>query len=137
MIIDPPSEVGALKLMVTRPSPAVAIPMTGALGTVDGVTLFDAAEEAPVPTALDAATMQVTALPFANPETVIGDATPELLRVPQVAVYPVMVLPPLVEGGEKPTVTCVLLAVAMPIVGAPGTVAGTTMFEGADVALVP
>ncbi len=39
--------------------PAVAVPMVGAPGTVAGVTVFDAADAAPVPMALVAVTVKV------------------------------------------------------------------------------
>ena len=58
-----------------------------AVGVVDaGVTLFDTADEALFPTAFVASTVQVTAVPFVRPVTVIGEAGAEVLRVPQVAV---------------------------------------------------
>ena len=40
-------------------------------------------------------------------------------------------------GGENETLACALLAVAVPIVGAFGTVAGVTVFDGADGVLLP
>jgi hypothetical protein len=43
----------------------------------------------------------------------------------------------LLAGGVKLTVACVLPRVAVPIVGAPGTVAGVTLFEAAEGAPVP
>ena len=46
-------------------------------------------------------------------------------------------LPPFEAGGEKVTVACALPAVAVPIVGAPGTVAGVTLFEAAEAGPVP
>ena len=48
--------------------------------------------------------------------------------------------PPLLAGGVKVTLACVLPAVAVPIVGAPGAVvagAGVTLFDAADAAPVP
>jgi hypothetical protein len=51
--------------------PAVAVPIVGALGTVAGITPFDAAEAGPVPTALVAVTVKVYAVPLASPLTVI------------------------------------------------------------------
>ena len=51
--------------------PAVAVPMLGAPGTVAGVTLFEAAEAAPVPTALVAVTVKVYAVPLERPVTVM------------------------------------------------------------------
>lgn len=40
--------------------------------------------------------------------------------------------PPFDAGGVKVTVACPMPAVAVPIVGAPGTAAGVTLLEGAD-----
>ena len=45
--------------------------------------------------------------------------------------------PPLLAGGVKVTVACALPAVAVPIVGAPGSVAGVTLLEAADAGPVP
>ena len=55
----------------------------------------------------------------------------------QLAVYPVTGLPPLSVGGSKAIVTLATPPVALSIVGAPGTVAGTTAFDAADAKLVP
>jgi hypothetical protein len=46
-------------------------------------------------------------------------------------------LPPLEVGGVKLTFACALPAVAVPMVGAPGTVLGVTLFDIADAGLVP
>ena len=54
-----------------------------------------------------------------------------------VAVYDVMAEPPLLAGAVNVTVACALPAVAVPIVGAPGTVAGVTLFEAAEAGPVP
>ena len=59
MIAEPPVFVGAVKVTVAWALPAVAVPMVGAPGMATGVTLFDAAEAAPVPTALAAVTLKV------------------------------------------------------------------------------
>jgi hypothetical protein len=48
-----------------------------------------------------------------------------------------MGLPPFEAGGEKLTVAWALPAVAVPIVGAPGTVAGVTLFEGFEAGPAP
>ena len=48
-----------------------------------------------------------------------------------------MAEPPLLAGALNVTVACALPAVAVPIVGAPGTVAGVTLLEAADAAPVP
>ena len=45
--------------------------------------------------------------------------------------------PPLLAGAVKPTVALAFPAVAAPIVGAPGTVAGVTLLEAADAAPAP
>ena len=58
----------------------------GADGTVIGVTLFDAAEGALTPTAVVAVTVKVYAVPFVNPETIIGLAAPLALCPPGLAV---------------------------------------------------
>jgi hypothetical protein len=56
---EPPLEAGAVKVTVAWVLPPVAVPMVGAPGTVAGVTLFEAAEAALVPTALVAFTVKV------------------------------------------------------------------------------
>ena len=48
-----------------------------------------------------------------------------------------MALPPLLAGGVNVTLACVLPAVAVAPVGAPGRVAGVTLFDGRDAALEP
>jgi hypothetical protein len=55
---------------VTCPLPAVALTAVGAPGVADGVTLFEAAEGAPVPMKLVAATVNVYAVPLVRPVTV-------------------------------------------------------------------
>ena len=54
-----------------------------------------------------------------------------------VTVYDVIGEPPFEAGGVKVTVACALPAVAMPIVGGPGTAAGVTLFEGPEAGPVP
>jgi hypothetical protein len=48
-----------------------------------------------------------------------------------------MTLPPLLTGAVKLTLACVLPAVAVAAVGAPGTVAGVTLFDGVEGRLEP
>jgi hypothetical protein len=48
-----------------------------------------------------------------------------------------MAPPPFEAGGEKLTAACALPAVAVTLVGAPGTVEGVTLLEGVEVAPVP
>ena len=45
--------------------------------------------------------------------------------------------PPVLAGAVNATETDAFPAVAVPIVGAPGTVAGVTLFEAAEAALFP
>ncbi len=66
--------------------PAAAMPITGAPGTPNGVALADAADGGPVPTSFVAVTVHVYAVPLTSPVTVIGDAAPLALWLPQVAV---------------------------------------------------
>ncbi len=48
-----------------------------------------------------------------------------------------MAAPPLLAGAVNATDACALPAVAVPIVGAPGTVVGVTLFDAAEAAPVP
>jgi hypothetical protein len=137
-VIDaPPSFAGTVNATETVVLPRVAVPIVGASGTVAGVTLFDAADKAPSPIAFVARTLHVTAVPFVKPVTTIGDAVPETLCVPHVAVNPVIAEPPVLAGPVNAIDTVVLPRVAVPIVGAPGTVAGVTLFDAADDAPLP
>ena len=80
-------------------------------------------------------------MPFVSPVTAIGLAVPVPVLPPvlEVTVYNVIALPPFDAGAVKLTVACALPGVAVPIVGAPGTVvaAGVTLLEAADAAPVP
>ena len=69
----------------------------------------------------------------------MGLALPVPVMLPGfgVTVYPVIVLPPLDAGAAKTTLAEALPAVAIPIIGAPGRVAGVTLLEAVDAALVP
>ena len=62
-----------------------------------------------------------------RPVTVMGLLAPVPVRPPglEVAVYPAMAAPPLEPGAVKVTLACVSPAVAVPMVGAPGTTAAT------------
>jgi len=99
-----------------------------------GVTAFEGAEAGPTPNAFTAVTVKVYAVPFASPVTVIGEAEPVPLMPPglEVTTYPMIAEPPLLAGGVKATEACALPALAVPMVGAPGTVAGVTEFDGAE-----
>jgi hypothetical protein len=83
-------------------------------------------------------------VPVVKPVTVIAvhvdESTALVIAVPTaVAVYEVIVAPPLDPGVVQATLTDVALAiVAVPIVGAPGTeAAGVTEFDAADATDVP
>jgi hypothetical protein len=62
-----------------------------------------------------------------------------IVRAPgfDVTVYDVITLPPFDTGGVKLTVACPLPLTAVTAVGAPGTVAGVTVLDGNDGALIP
>ena len=55
----PPSEAGAVKVIVDVAFPAVAVPMVGAPGTVAGITVLDADEDELTPIAFVAVTVNV------------------------------------------------------------------------------
>ena len=57
-------------------------------------------------------------MPLLNPLTTIGEPTPLALWVPQVAVYPVIALPPLLVDGMNATLICPKPGVAVTFVGA-------------------
>ena len=78
--------VGAVNVTVTLPAMVVAAPIVGAAGTPIGVTLFEAADAAPVPNGLVAVTVQVTATLLGMPATTMGDAAPLFVCAPQIAV---------------------------------------------------
>ena len=137
VIGEPPSEAGGENATVARASPGMALTASGAPGSVTGVTLAVGAEAGPVPATLVAATVQETATPLVRPLTVSGETAPVVLFVPHVAVYAVIGAPPVERGAAKATVTCALPGVAVTPVGASGTVAGVTLAEGDDGALVP
>jgi hypothetical protein len=88
-----------------------------------GVTLLLAALAGPVPTALVAVTVNVYAVPRVKPDTVIGDVADVAVIPPglDVAVYSVIGELPGSAGAVNATVAVVApVAVAVPIVGAPG-----------------
>jgi hypothetical protein len=109
---------------------AVAVPIVGAPGTVMGVAELEAELAVLVPIALVAVTVNVYVVPVVNPFTVIVpepacDIVPVMFPGDDVAVYEVIAVPPLSAGAVNVTVAEVEpVAVATPIVGAPGTVLG-------------
>jgi hypothetical protein len=135
-VIAEPLSAPAVKTTETLPLPRVAVPIVGAAGTPAGVTLLDGEEALLEPTAFVALTVQVTGVPFVSPLTTMGEEAPPALCVAQVAVNPV-IAEPLSGPAVNETDTLALPRVAVPIVGAPGTVAGVTEFEAEDAAPVP
>ncbi len=69
-------------MTVAWPLPAVAVPIVGASGTVEGVTEFVVADAVLVPAAFVAVTVKVYAVPFARPVTTIGEDPPVALNPP-------------------------------------------------------
>jgi len=128
VIALPPFDAGAEKFTVAEASPAVAVTPVGAPGgvTVEGVTLFEAADAGPVPIALVAFTLNVYAVPFVSPDTVIGLDAAEPVNPPglDVVVYEVIALPPFDAGAVKLTIAEALPATALTLCGAPGVAAG-------------
>ena len=70
MIGLPPFD-GAVQLTVACAFPAVALTFVGAPGSVAGVTAFDGLDARPVPIAFVAVTVNVYAVPFVSPVTVV------------------------------------------------------------------
>ena len=141
----PPSLSGAVQETEAEASPAVAVTPVGAPGTVAGafgVTLFDGAEAALLPTAFVAITVNVYVVPFVRPVSV-ADVPVTVALAPtglEDTVYEVMALPPSLSGAVQETVAEASPAVAVTPVGALGTVAGAfgvTLFDGAEAALLP
>src|SRR6478735_12394125 len=134
---EPPVAAGgvhrAVALIAPPATPAVAVPMTGAPGTVAGVTAIDRAEKALVPTAFTAATWKRYAVPLVRPVTTrLVAAAPAGRRAPTWVPAalttrtenPVMGEPPLAPAVHR-TVAEALPGVAVPIVGAAGAVGAT------------
>lgn len=78
---------------------------------------------------------------MASPPTVmdVHGAAHEPVNPPgdEVAVYEMIGEPPLLAGARKATVACASPRVAPALDGAPGTVTGVALFDGADGAPVP
>jgi len=130
--------LGVVNVIVASPLLPAALALVGAPGVVGIVTEFDAVDDTLVPTAFVAVTVKVYVAPGVNPVTVIGDDVPVALNVFVLSVTVKLIIEePPVEDAVKEIVACPMLEVAMPIVGAPGTVAGVTGFDAIDEALVP
>jgi hypothetical protein len=139
VIAEPPSLPGGVKVTVASPLPRVAVPIVGAPGTLAGTTELLVEEAILVPIAFVAVTVKVYVTPLVKPVTVIGEEPPVPVNPPglDVTVYEVIAEPPSLPGGVKVTVASPLPAVAVPIVGAPGTLAGTIELLVEEAILVP
>jgi len=138
VIAEPPLEAGGVNAIEAWVFPAVAVPIVGGPGTAPGVTLFEGADAGPVPTALVALTVNVYAVPLVSPLRMMGEPGPLATIAPgeDVAVYDVTG-EPFDAAAVNATPACVLPAAAMRFVGAPGTPAGVTLFDGADAGPAP
>ena len=127
--------------MVAWVSPTVAAPMTGGPGTVAGVTLFDMADGALLPTALVAVTVKAYAVPLAKPITLIevhgATQLPAMPDGAEIAVYPLIVAPPLLAGAVKVMIALALPGVADTPVGGSGTTAFGVNMTADDALPVP
>ena len=144
VIAEPPLDAGAVNATVADvdvdPAAATA-PMTGAPGTVSGVTDADAPDAPEVPPAFVAAAVNVYAVPFVRPVTSHDPDSPVTVHVPPatagdaVTVYDAGV-PPVVAAATV-TVALASPAVTVEMVGTPGaTTASTTpetVIDGGDV----
>jgi hypothetical protein len=81
VITDPPFP-GAVHDSPTEALPDVVVKPVGTAGVVDGVTEFDAELDADIPIAFVAVTVNVYAVPFVSPVTVIGEPVLELAILP-------------------------------------------------------
>ena len=135
-VIARPPSVGAVQLRMAEPPAAVAITPVEADGRVTAVIWFDADDATLGPMVLVATTVNVYLVPSVSPDTVVASVEPPTVVVSppglDVAVYPVMPLPPLEAGADHTTAAERLPAVAVTLRGDPGTVAGVTALEAAD-----
>jgi hypothetical protein len=139
VIALPPLLAGAAKDTEICALPAVAVTPVGGSGAVAGVTLFEGADGGPFPSTFVAATVKVYAVPLVKPVTVRGLLGPEAVSPPgdDVAVYPVIGLPPLLAGAVNDTTACALPATAAGLFGALGTAIGVTLLVGVEGTLFP
>ena len=146
MITLPPTKAGADQVTVAWPEAVeVADPIAGASGTVfavAGVTVLDTVDVAPRPMALMALMVKVEEDKLVSPVMVVvrtGPSTSGLSGLAgfDVTRYPVMSLPPSITGAFQLKMDRVSPIVALPLVGASGTLALIVlpgMIDGAGVA---
>ena len=131
MIGEPPSFVGAVNATLALALSGVAVPIVGAEGGPTGFT-ETSPDAGPAPMAFAARTLHAYVTPFVMPVTVMGLVVPLAWAVVapvavQTAAYVVIAEPPFDAGAVNAICACVFPAVAAPIVGAPGIVAGVTV----------
>src|SRR5665648_137387 len=115
VIDEPPLLAGAVQLTVAEAFPGVADTAVGAPGTVLGVTAALATDASDVPAALVAVTVNVYAVPFLKPLTVVDVPMIMVTVAPPgdaVTVYPVLDEPPLLTGAVQLTTAWALPATA-------------------------
>ena len=123
-IAFPPVLDGAAQLITTCPFPGVAPMLCGALGTVLGID--DILTVIPSPTALNARTLSTYVVPLVNPVNVwLLTELPSVVHVlpPSLdTLYPVIALPPLLDGADQLIVNCPFAGVVVTLCGALGVV---------------
>jgi len=135
---DPPVDDGAVHERATCALPEVALLSIGEPADVAGVTLFDAADATLVPIPFVAVTVNVYEVPFTRPVTVMGLPVDVAENPPELAVaVKYRIEDPPVEEAVKDMVAWALPPVAVPIIGALGTVAGVAVTMLLELALVP
>jgi hypothetical protein len=81
VIAEPPLEAGTVHVTVAWALPAVAVPIVGAPGIVNGVTELEAADAVLDPTKFLALTVNVYGVPFVRPITVAVRIFPTTVAV--------------------------------------------------------
>ena len=139
VIALPPLDPGAVQLIAEEAFPVVPDTLVGDPGGAAAVTLLEAVESTEFPAAFVARTLYVYAVPFVNPVTVQEVVVLVQVNDPgvEVAVYPVIALPPLDAGAVQLTRDEALATVPETLVGAPGTVRGVTDAEAVEALEVP
>jgi hypothetical protein len=125
----PPFATGGLMYTNMLVSAAATAVTVGAPGVVTANILLLAALADPVPTALVAVTVKVYICDNVSPATVTGDVAPVPVKLPgvDVTVYLVIAALPSDAGAVNATDAAPASRVAVPIVGAPGSVTATLL----------
>ena len=86
MITEPPLLPGGVNVIVACPLPETAMMFVGASGALNGVTELLGLDEILSPISFVATTVNVYAVPFERPVTVIGEDPPVALNPPTLEV---------------------------------------------------